>query len=62
MLPVLLAAFVAACPVSPVEDFLRELISPMTGQHPAWLLETTSGRAFEVEVGDAKTQIVVAIK
>jgi hypothetical protein len=43
MLPVLLAAFVAACPVSPVEDVLREFIAPMTGNHPAWLVETSSG-------------------
>jgi len=37
------AVLAAACPVSPVEDFLREFVAPMTGQAPAWLIDTSSG-------------------
>jgi hypothetical protein len=45
MLPLILGAILtAACPVSPVEDFLHEFVAPMTGQSPAWLIDTSGGR------------------
>ena len=40
MLPLLLGTLLAAaCPVSPVEDPLPAIIGPITGQHPAWLID-----------------------
>lgn len=40
MLPLLLGTLLAgACPVSPVEDPLPGIIGPITGQHPAWLID-----------------------
>jgi hypothetical protein len=44
VLPLLLGTLVAARPVSPVEDFLREFVAPMTGQALAWLIDTSAGR------------------
>jgi hypothetical protein len=45
MLPLLLGTLLtAACPVSPVEDFLHEFVAPMTGESPAWLIDTSGGR------------------
>jgi hypothetical protein len=38
------ALFAAACPVSPVEDPVPGIIGPITGQHPAWLIDGSSGR------------------
>lgn len=40
MLPLLLGTLLtAACPVSPVEDPVPGIIGPITGQHPAWLID-----------------------
>lgn len=45
MLPLLLGTLLAAaCPVSPVEDPVRAIIGPITGQHPAWLIDGASGQ------------------
>jgi hypothetical protein len=44
MLPLLLGTLLAACSASPTENFLHDFVAPMTGQAPAWLIDTTSGR------------------
>jgi hypothetical protein len=45
MLSLLLTALLtAACPVSPVEDPAPGIIGPITGQHPAWLIDGASGQ------------------
>src|SRR4051812_15623453 len=44
MLPLLLGTLLAAaCRASPIEDFLHDFVAPMTGQSPAWLIDTSSG-------------------
>jgi hypothetical protein len=46
MLPVLLAALLATtCAVSPREDPYPEIIGPITGQSPAWLIDGSAGHA-----------------
>jgi hypothetical protein len=43
MLPLLLGTLLnAACPISPVVDILPEFVAPMTGQSPAWLVDTSA--------------------
>ena len=50
MAPLLLAAWLtAACPVSPVEDPLPGIIGPITGQHPAWLVDGNGRRWSNAE-------------
>ena len=45
MLPLIVSAILTAtCPVSPVEDPLPGVIGPVTGQHPAWLVDGAGRR------------------
>ena len=43
MTNVLMAAVIAACAVSPVENPAPGVIGPITGQYPAWLVDGSSG-------------------
>jgi hypothetical protein len=61
MTGLMIAALLVACPVSPVEDFLREFVAPMTGQSPAWLIDTSSGH-WESPVARIKTLWVLSKK
>jgi hypothetical protein len=38
----LVTLLAAACPVSSVEDLLPGIVGPLTGQHPAWLIDGSS--------------------
>jgi hypothetical protein len=50
MLPLLLGTLLAAvCPVSPIEDPYPGIIGPITGQHPAWLIDGSNRRWSNAE-------------
>ena len=50
MLPLIPSAILtAACPVSPVEDPVPGIIGPITGQHPAWLIDGNGRRWSNAE-------------
>lgn len=50
MLPLILGAMLtAACPVSPVEDPVPEIIGTIAGQHPAWLIHGNGRRWSNAE-------------